>query len=223
MPNTLARRIAGTLVRPRMAMSAALGVIAGVVLALTVSWQWPTVLLAAWNVGVGTHLALTFHMMATSDAARTLRRARRLDETALVILVISILAASASLLAIVLELAVVKDLGGLAKAGHVALAALTVFSAWTFIQTSFAVHYAHSWAIAADSGLPQCMNIPGEHAPDYWDFLYVSVSVGTSGQTADVEFTSKAQRRIGTAHAALAFFFNATVLALTINIAAGLI
>ncbi len=223
MPNSLARRLTGTLVHPRMALSAALGVLVAAVLPLFVSWKWPTILLVAWNVGVGLHLTLIFHMMATSNAERTLRRARRLDETARVILTISALAASASLLAIVLELAVVKDLSGLAKAGHVALASLTVVSAWTFIQTTFAVHYAHSWVIAADSGFPRCMNIPGEDAPDYWDFLYVAVSVGTSGQTADVEFTSKAQRRIGTAHATLAFFFNATVLALTINIAAGLI
>lgn len=223
MPNTLLRRLAGSLVHPRMTLSASVGVIAAVVLPLVVPWKWPTILLVAWNIGVGLHLVLIFHMMATSNAERTLRRARRLDETAPVILAISILAATASLLAIVLELAVVKDLSGLAKAGHIALASLTVVSAWTFIQTSFAVHYAHSWAIAADSGLPHCMNIPGEDTPDYWDFLYVAVSVGTSGQTADVEFTSKAQRRVGTVHAALAFFFNATVLALTINIAAGLI
>ncbi len=223
MPHTLLRRLSGTLVRPRMALSAAVGVFVAALLLLVAPWQWPTVLLVAWNVGVGLHLALIFHMMATSNAERTLRRARRLDETAPAILAISILAAVASLLAIVLELAVVKDLSGLAKAGHVLLAVLTVVSAWTFIQTSFAVHYAHSWAIAVDSGLPRCMNIPGEDTPDYWDFLYVAVSVGTSGQTADVEFTSKTQRRVGTVHAALAFFFNATVLALTINIAAGLI
>ena len=47
--------------------------------------------------------------------------------------------------------------------------------------------------------------------------------IGTSGQTADVEFTGKAARRVALVHSAIAFFFNATVLALTINIAAGLV
>jgi uncharacterized membrane protein len=58
--------------------------------------------------------------------------------------------------------------------------------------------------------------------PDYGDFLYFACVIGTSGQTADVSFTSRAMRRIGTVHCVLAFFFNTTVVALTINIASGL-
>jgi uncharacterized membrane protein len=58
--------------------------------------------------------------------------------------------------------------------------------------------------------------------PDYWDFLYFSAVIGTSGQTADVSFTSKAMRRTGLVHCVLAYFYNTTVLALTINIAASL-
>jgi uncharacterized membrane protein len=44
-----------------------------------------------------------------------------------------------------------------------------------------------------------------------------------AGQTADVSFTSRSMRRTGTVHCVLAFFFNATLLALTINIASGLL
>jgi len=47
--------------------------------------------------------------------------------------------------------------------------------------------------------------------------------IGTSGQTADVSFTSKTMRRTGLVHSLLAYFYNTTVLALTINIAASLI
>lgn len=41
-------------------------------------------------------------------------------------------------------------------------------------------------------------------------------------QTADVSFTSRLMRRTGTVHCVLAFFFNTTLVALTINIASGL-
>ncbi|MNV77984.1 hypothetical protein D3C71_1714490 [compost metagenome] len=46
--------------------------------------------------------------------------------------------------------------------------------------------------------------------------------IGTSAQTADVALSSRAMRRIGTLHCMLSFAFNTTVLALMINIAAGL-
>jgi len=46
--------------------------------------------------------------------------------------------------------------------------------------------------------------------------------IGTSGQTADVSFTRRNMRHTGAVHCVLAFFFNATLVALTINIASGL-
>jgi uncharacterized membrane protein len=67
------------------------------------------------------------------------------------------------------------------------------------------------------------LDFPDEVAPDYGDFVYFAFVIGTSGQTVDVSFTSKSIRRIGAVHCVLAFVFNTTVLALTINIAAGLI
>ena len=58
--------------------------------------------------------------------------------------------------------------------------------------------------------------------PGYGDFFYFACVIGTSGQTADVVFNGSALRPVGTLHCILAFFFNTTVLALTVNIAASL-
>jgi uncharacterized membrane protein len=66
------------------------------------------------------------------------------------------------------------------------------------------------------------LTFPGTKDPDYLDFFYFSCVIGTSGQTADVAFNGSALRAVGTLHCILVFFFNTTVLALTINIAAGL-
>jgi uncharacterized membrane protein len=71
-------------------------------------------------------------------------------------------------------------------------------------------------------GRPDVLQFPGTADPTYGDFFYFAAVIGTSGQTADVAFTSSKLRRIGVLHCILAFFFNTTVLALTINIAAGL-
>ena len=219
----LPRPLRHLVARPRLSL--AVGVFLGLALGLpwVVSWRLPTVLLTAWNAAAGLHLVLMMGLMASSDETTTLKRARRLDEGALTILALSAIAGLAGLLAILAELAVVKDLTGFARATHIALAGLTVFTAWSFIHVMFALHYAHDWTLDRAAGRTPGLRIPGEERPDYWDFLYVAVVIGTSGQTADVEFTSKRMRRIGLVHCTLAFFFNATVLALTINIAASLV
>ncbi len=53
--------------------------------------------------------------------------------------------------------------------------------------------------------------------------LYFSYVSGVACQTADVGISSGAMRRAAAVHGVLAFFFDSAVLALTINIAAGLI
>ena len=112
-------------------------------------------------------------------------------------------------------------LAGLAL--HLGLTALTVLSSWVFMHLMFAMHYAHDHYRSGRQGHEPGLAFPQEPLPDYWDFLYFSTVIGTSGQTADVSFTSKTMRRTGMVHCLLAYFYNTTVLALTINIAASLI
>jgi uncharacterized membrane protein len=47
------------------------------------------------------------------------------------------------------------------------------------------------------------------------------VIIGVASQTADISFDSRRLRRIGTVHSLLAFAFNTIVVALTINLWAG--
>jgi len=87
----------------------------------------------------------------------------------------------------------------------------------------FTQHYAHDYYLSKHLGRNAGLHFPGGEEPDYGDFLYFASVIGTSAQTADVSFTSRAMRRIGTIHCILAFFFNTTLIALTINIASGLL
>jgi uncharacterized membrane protein len=102
-------------------------------------------------------------------------------------------------------------------------------SAWVFIHLTFALHYAHDYfdELATELGKPLVerggLRFPGTETPDYYDFLYFSYVIGVACQTADVDITSSLMRRTALVHCVLAFFFNSAVLALTINIAAGLI
>ncbi len=67
------------------------------------------------------------------------------------------------------------------------------------------------------------MRFQKEPLPDCTDFLDMACVIGTSGQKADVSFTGRKMRRIGLLHGLPCFFFNTTVLALTVNRASGLI
>jgi len=181
-----------------------------------------TRLIIGWNVGVCLYLALAAHMMFWSTHERMRTRALQQDEGRIIVLALVVTAAIMSLGAIVAELSVVKDMHGTLRYDHIVLAVLTILSSWAFTQTMFALHYAHDYYAAEARGNPCGLDFPGGHAPDYGDFLYFACVIGTSGQTADVSFTSRTMRRTGLVHCVLAFFFNTTLLALTINIASGL-
>jgi len=206
--------------RPRLLTSFAFGILTLLVLSPIFVDQRVTRALIAWNAGTALYIVLIVVMMVRSSYEGMQRRAEREDEGQYVVLGLVVLTVIASLAAIAGELAVAKDLGGSAKAAHIALAAVTVVSSWAFMHLTFALHYAHVFYVAVARGREPGLEFPGKDEPDYGDFFYFAAIIGTSGQTADVSFTTGALRRLGSAHCIIAFFFNTAVLALAINIAA---
>jgi uncharacterized membrane protein len=179
--------------------------------------------LLAWNAGAMLYLVLVAHMFGTENPERMRTRALHEDEGRFAILLMVVLAAAAVLLAVGSQLAAVKGLEGWQRTLQIAMAGLTVVTSWLFTQVLFALHYAHDFYMARLHQQPDPLVFPGTAEPRYGDFLYFSCVIGTSGQTADVSFSGSALRGVGTLHCVLAFFFNATLLALAINIAAGLL
>ena len=208
--------------RPRLFICALIGVMAVVLLPTAVAQQTTTRVILGWNLGACLYLLLSARMMFWSTHERMRKRALQHDDGRIMVLVLVVTAAIMCLGAIVAELAVVKDMHGTLRYAHIGLAALTILSSWAFTQVMFALHYAHDYYAAESRGGIGGLDFPGGHAPDYGDFLYFACVIGTSGQTADVNFTSRAMRRTGLVHCVLAFFFNTTLVALTINIASGL-
>ncbi len=208
--------------RPRLFTCVLLGLTTALVLPRSLAMHDITRLIIGWNIGACLYLLLAARMMFWSTHERMRTRALQQDEGRLLVLALVVIAAVTSIGAIVAELAVSKDLHGSLRYAHIALAALTILSSWAFTQVMFALHYAHEYYASEARGNPAGLAFPGGHAPDYGDFLYFSCVIGTSGQTADVSFTSRMMRRTGLVHCVLAFFFNTTLVALTINIASGL-
>lgn len=179
-------------------------------------------MLAAWNVGAILYLVLTIEMCARSTVDKIRRRGRVQSESNVMTIVLVVSAVIAAQTAIVMELAMVKDLHGTIKAAHIALTVLTIVTAWAFMHSMFALHYAHDFYDSLAHHRPLGLQFVGTPDPEYGDFFYCAFIIGTSGQTADVTFINKPMRRLGMVHSVLAFAFNTILLAMMINIAASL-
>ena len=207
--------------QPRLWSSLAVGGVVYLLLPASLAQAGSRALLA-WNAGALLYLALALHLLMQSETEDMQRRARQQSEGRVLMLVMVVLAAVAVLLAVGSQVIAIKELPGTARAPHLALAGLTVLTSWLFTQTLLAFRYAHDFYLARDQRQPDPLTFPGTAEPSYGDFFYFACVIGTSGQTADVAFNGAALRPVGTLHCILAFFFNTTVLALTINTAAGL-
>jgi len=212
----------------KLLIACAVGV--AVVLLLTpTSLRLPTQLLLGWNAAIAIVLILAFRMMRRTDVAHIKRRAAQVDEGAFVILLLSVGATLASLIAIVFELGASKQAEGLEPVLHVLLATTTILLSWTFMHTIFSFHYAHEYYGELGDGRIGGLNFPHDDLfpqsdqPDYLDFLYFALVVGMTSQVSDVAITSKVIRRMAAVHGVLSFFFNLTVLALTVNMVSNII
>jgi uncharacterized membrane protein len=209
--------------RPRLLAGAALGLVVATALPHEWAARDVTRLILGWNAGAWLYLGLALWMMVRAPASHIQRRAQLQDEGARVILTLVALSSLASLGAIVAELAVVKGHSGVDRYAHIALAVLTIAASWAFAQVSFALHYAHDFYLDQARGGSGGLTFPDTTTPDYLDFLYFAAVIGTSGQTADVAFSSPRMRRIGLLHCVLSFAFNTSLIGLMINVASSLI
>lgn len=206
----------------RLLASALFGAIAYALMPLLADLPTTTRTLVSWNIGATLYLLAAMHMMFSTPESGIRRRALEEDEGQWVIMALVVLSAIACLSAVVIELSDAKTMFGQQRYQHIGHAVLTILSSWFFTQVMFAQHYAHRYYFSLENGQPAGLQFPGEPLPDYVDFLYMACVIGTSGQTADVSLSSRRMRRIGLLHCLLCFFFNTTVLALTVNMASSL-
>jgi uncharacterized membrane protein len=195
----------------RLCVSIVFGIAAALLL-LLLPWRPATRILVGWDSGVALYLMLICRLMARESIARIRERAAVEDEGAIALLGLTTAAAIASLAAVVAEL------GQSPTAYQVTLGIGTILLSWAFMHTIFALHYAHEFYGEGEDQMIGGLIFPDDEAPDYWDFLYYSLVVAMTAQVSDVQITSKVIRRLTAAHGVISFFFNVTVLALTVNI-----
>jgi uncharacterized membrane protein len=180
----------------------------------------------SWDFGVAAFLFLTWWMVEHCPKDKVRRTVLVNDQGRVGVLLLVLLAIGASVAAIFFLLEKPKDGGG-PPAVQVAFAIVTIVCSWLLTHVMFALHYAHRF-YRDDPSTPEKdatggLSFPGTAAPTYWDFLYFSFVIGMTSQVSDVQVTSSAMRELVFWHGVLSFAFYTIVLALSINIVAGLI
>ncbi len=180
----------------------------------------------AWDLTTIAYLIPTLAMIHSPDKARLRERAKAIDIRLGEIIAIVVLAGAFSLFAVAGVLERAKEVEGTDRALHLGIGVLTVFLSWVTLHVIYAVHYAHLFydpAERKDAGkIRGGLEFPETKEPDYWDFVYFSLVIGMTCQVSDVQVTARHMRHLVTAQGIIAFFYNTVIVALAVNIAAGL-
>jgi uncharacterized membrane protein len=168
-------------------------------------------------------LSWTWLLMLQATPETMRRYSRQSDEGRLVILSLITAAACVSLFAIG-ALLHDKGLSNHLLILHLGLSILTIVGSWLLVQTIFALHYARTYYQDHKTLRMQSrrVRLSGEIEPDYGDFLFLfrhwddEPGVGCKRHIAHDATVKLAARRF-------IVLFNTIILALTINIIAGLI
>ncbi|MBX6381299.1 MAG: DUF1345 domain-containing protein [Thermoflavifilum aggregans] len=183
--------------------------------------HWVVRIAELWIVYAGVLLLTMWLSIMLVHPAEIKRRAALLDMEQSLIFTFLLLAATASLLAMVKLLRLPP--GALHGQWWFLLMVITV--SWLLVHTIFAMHYAHLYyhGRRADAGSEKGwgLEFPQEKRPDYMDFVYFSFCIGMTFQVSDVQIGSRTIRRLAFLHALIAFLFNTFILAMMVNLLAG--
>lgn len=180
----------------------------------------------AWDIGVGVYLLLAYVLFFTvTDPRQMAENAEAQEEGEWTIFWLTVAAIIASFATIVGEFAEIKTSTGAYQGLHVVLVVMTLVVSWLMAHTSFAYRYAHEYyEVSVDgAGYRRGLDFPNEEHPDYLDFCYFAIVLGMTFQVSDVSVSDRHLRRLTLVHSVLAFLFNTIILALTVNLAAGLL
>jgi uncharacterized membrane protein len=202
----------------RFYLSAAVGAATGLVLA---DVTLPIRLVAASDAFFLAYLS-TMAIFAQQTTLAAMRQRASFDDEGIAVIVLMTLAVIGLSLWSIFMVVNQDSSGGI---WQTALLAANVPLGWLTLHTLAALHYEHVYYGKAEGegrrdegGLA----FPRTSEPTAGDFLYHAFVVGMTAQVSDVQVLTPAMRRLTLAHGVVSFFFNTVILALAVNVAAGL-
>ncbi len=179
----------------------------------------------SWDIGALVLIILWSVTMLRTRPVQMPAHAKAQQDGEWTVFGISLAAIVASVFVVVIEFKNIGSLKGEPKLFHLLLVIVTLLLSWLTTQLIFALRYAHEYYSYSDGSeaMDGGLDFPREPEPDYFDFLYFSMVLGMTFQVSDVNITARKLRRLATLHGFVGFTFNTVILALTVNIAAGLL
>lgn len=200
----------------RLLIAALIGVVGGVPVGATLGWGFLP--LVAWVLASTVFLLWTWTAVWPLDADDTGRLSQREDPSGPVADVILLLTAVAAMLAVVLVIFRANHPNGTAAPLRLGLGIASVVGAWALVHTVFTLKYARQYYRATPGG----MSFHQDAAPRYRDFAYVAFTVGMTFQVSDTDIVDMQMRSTVLRHALVSFLFGTVIIAITINLVAGL-
>ncbi len=202
----------------QMAVAAALGASAATATSLAAGVGAGYAALLAWDVAALAYVAWVWHVSWRLTAEGTAEAAVQEDPSRAIGDTILLVAAVASLIAVGFTIADAGNAHGVGKALRVAVGVISVVSSWLVVHTLFTVKYARKYYDGDDGDIDFNM----ERRPVWSDFAYLSFTVGMTFQVSDTDLQTSALRRLALRHMLLSYLFGAVIIAVTINLIAGL-
>lgn len=181
--------------------------------------------LLLWDVFAFTYCALCWLIFFSKTDDQIRQVARREDGSRMLVFIMILLACFASML-MVLLLILSKDAKDAGTAVYLIVAVSGILLSWTMVHTLYTIHYAFLYYDDAEGNPKEHaggLEFPEAHArPTYLDFAYFAFVIGMTFQVSDIQINRRLIRRVVLLHGILSFGLNTFVVALTINLIAGL-
>lgn len=206
----------GTSASARLVVACAAGLAVGAGVALS-----PASVVAplfGWIGATAVFVGWTWLEIWPQGPAETAAHARRDDPSRPVADLVCLAAAVASLVGVGVLLVASASAGSTIKALEIGVAVAAVVAAWILIHTVFTLRYARTYFA---EGLGS-IDFNEDEPPRYSDFAYVAFTVGLTFQVSDTDLRSKGFRRLALQHMLLSYLMGAVIVAITVNLVAGL-
>lgn len=205
-----------TRARTRLIVCVAIGLVVSVPLAVLTPWQ--VAVLGGWDATALAFIVIVGIGIRNKDSAATEALATREDDSRTAADLILIAASVASLVGVAFALLKAAAASGPAHALITAVAVVSVVLSWASVHAIFTLRYARLY-YSSGGGI----DFHASEHPDYGDFAYVALTIGMTFQVSDTDLNAKSIRMAALRHALLSYLFGVVVVAMTINVVAGLL
>jgi uncharacterized membrane protein len=202
--------------RTRLAACVAIGL--GVFAGLAAFTPWQVSVLGGWDTTALAFVVIVWLGVRGKDSAATEALATVEDDSRTSADLVLIAASVASLVGVGFALLKAAAEDGPAHPLIIAVAVVSVVLSWASVHTVFTLRYARLY-YSGGGGI----DFHVKERPDFGDFAYVALTIGMTFQVSDTDLTAKPIRMTALRHALLSYLFGVAVVAMTINVVAGLL